>query len=509
MEITVTELPESRARVEAEVPASDVDKQMQRAARGLAREMRMPGFRKGKAPASLVIQRMGRGAVLEQAVRDALPQWYEQALVKSNISPIGSPDIEVTSTPEEDGDALGFKFEIAVRPPAKLGEYKDLEVGRASADVPDDIVDREVDTIREQAARLEPVEREAAMGDVAIIDFVGKIDGEPFEGGDASDYNLELGSDSLIEGFEEQLTGAKAGDEVQVKVAFPGEYRAEHLAGKDAIFDVTVKEVREKVLPEPNDDMVSEATEFDTLDELRADIRGKLAEAAEQRIEEEFRVAAVDAAVENAEIEIPQEIIDAQALERWGRVERQLSERGIDAAQFLQMQGRSRDDLIEEAKPDAARELRRESVLKAIAEAEELSATEEEMLEALRHTAEHHERTTPEKLLERIRREDRVQLVVNDIVGRKAVDLVAESAKQVPLSDEETRAKLWATEGPHEHDHAAHEHDHGDEGEAATEPAGDAEEAPTDEPVAEPTADEPAAEPETAPPSKLWTPGSD
>ncbi len=506
MEITVTDLPDSRVRVEAEVPGPAVDKQMQRAARGLAREMRMPGFRKGKAPPSLVIQRIGRGAVLEQAVRDALPEWYEQALIKSNINPIGSPDIEVTSTPEDDGDALGFKFEIGVRPPAKLGEYKGLEVGRAGDEVPDDIVDREVETIREQASRLEPVERAAAMGDIAIIDFVGKIDDEPFEGGDASDYNLELGSDSLIEGFEEQLVGASAGSEVTVNVAFPGDYRAEHLAGRDAAFDVTVKEVREKILPDLDDDLASEATEFDTLDDMRADIREKLAEAAEQRIEEEFRVAAVDAAVENAEIEIPQEIIDAQAAERWERVERQLAQRGMDAATFLQMQGRTREDMIEEARPDAARELRRESVLKAIAEAEELDATEEEMLEALRHTAEHHERTTPEKLLERVRREDREQLVINDIVGRKAVDLVAEAAKPVPLSEEETRAKLWATEGPQDHDHAAHDHDHErSDGPAETEAQPQAEEAGGDPQELTLPGD---PEPQPAEPSKLWTPGS-
>lgn len=479
MEITVTDLPDSRARVEAEVPGPDVDKQITRAARGLAREMRMPGFRKGKAPPSLIVQRLGRGAVLEQAVRDALPEWYEQALIQSNINPIGNPEIEVTETPTEDGAPLGFKFEIAVRPPAKLGEYKGLEVGRPSTEVPDDIVDRELDNIREQGARLEPVDRAAALGDTAIIDFLGKINDVPFEGGDASDYNLELGSNSLIEGFEEQIVGAKAGDEIEVKVAFPGEYRAEQLAGKDAVFEVTLKEVREKVLPELTDDLASEATEFDTLDELRADIRSKLSEAAEERIEEEFRIAAVDAAVENAKIDIPQEIIDAQAEERWRRVESRLAEQGIDAATFLQMQGgRSREDLIEEAKPDAERELARESVLKAIAEAEEMKPTEEEMIEALRHTAEHHERTTPEKLLERIRREDREQLVINDIIGRKAVDLVAESAKPVPLSEEETREKLWSTEGTHEHDHSGHDHDNGDDdavAEAETDEAPEAE----------------------------------
>ena len=447
MKTTVTELPDSRVSVEAEVPGADVDKSIQRAARGLAREMRMPGFRKGKAPASLVIQRLGRGAVLEQAVRDALPEWYERALLDSGIAPIGNPEIEVTDTPEADGEALSFKFEISVRPPAELGEYKGLEVPRADTSVPDDIVDREVESIRESASRLEAVERAAVEGDIVVIDFLGRLGDEPFEGGEASDYNLELGSNSLIEGFEEQLVGASGGDEVTVEVTFPEDYRAEGLAGNDATFDVTVKEVREKVLPELDDDFVSEATEFDTLDELRGDIREKLTEAATTRIEEDFRLAAVDAAVDNATVEIPQEIIDAQALERWERVERQLQSRGMDPAMFLEMQGQTREDLIEEAKPDADRELRREAVLKAIAEAEDIEVTDDEMIEALRHTAEHHERTTPEKLLERIRREGREDLVTADIRSRKAVDLVAEAATPVAQSEEETRSKLWTPDG--------------------------------------------------------------
>jgi len=497
--------------VEAEVPGADVDKRMQRAARSLAREMRMPGFRKGKAPPSLVIQRVGRDAVLEQTVRDALPEWYETALIDSGINPIGNPELEVTSAPSDEGEPLAFKFEIAVRPPAKLGPYKGLEVGRADPDVPEDVIDREVEAIREQAAKLEPVERAAALGDVLVIDFVGKIDGEPFEGGDATDYMLELGSGSLIEGFEEQLIGAEADDEREVKVSFPENYRAGHLAGRSAEFSVSAKEVREKVRPEVNDDLAAEATEFDTLAELRDDIRSKLSEAAQQRIEEDFRVAAVDAIVERATIEIPQEIIDAQAVERWERVERELASRGIEAATFLQMQemqGRSREDLIDEAKPDAARELRREAVLKAVAEAEEIEVTDAEMIEALAHTAEH-ERTTPEKLLERLRREGREALVVNDIRGRKAVDLVAELAKPVPLSPEEAREKLWAS------DREAGEPPGNDDGGADD---GSADASPTEAPPAEEGAAEPEpdpeqasapAQPEPAAPSKLWTPGSD
>jgi trigger factor len=445
MQTVVTELPDSRARVEVEVPAELVDRGMQRAARSLAREMRMPGFRKGKAPPSLVIQRLGFGAVMQEAIRESLPEWYEQGLLGSGISPVGDPSIEIVSAPEEEGAALSFKFEIGVRPKAKLGEYKGLEVGRAEAEPTDEIVDREVERIRAGFAKLEPVERAAASGDVLLIDFEGLLDGKAFEGGKAADYLLELGSGQLIEGFEEQLTGASGGEEREVKVTFPEDYQSEQLAGEDAVFAVEVKEVREKVLPELDDDFASESSEFDTLEELRADIGKRVAEAVDERAEQDFRVAAVDAVVETATVELPDELVAARAGERLERFERQIAGRGMSPDAFLQMQGKTREELLEESKPDALRELKRESVLAAIAEAEEIEVSEEEMVEALAHTAEH-ERTTPEKLLDRLRENGRDAMVREDIQVRKAIDLIAESAKPIPLEQAEAREKIWTPE---------------------------------------------------------------
>jgi trigger factor len=445
VETSVTELAGSRVRVEVEVPSEEVEKGVNRAARTLAREMRLPGFRKGKAPPSLVIQRLGFGAVLDEAIRDSLPEWYERALLGARISPIGDPSVEMVSTPEAEGEPLGFKFEIGVRPRAELGDYKGLEVGRAEPEVPDDILDREVERIREGFARLEPVERPAAEGDALLIDFEGFVDGQAFEGGAATDYLLELGSGRLIEGFEQQLIGAGGGDERRVEVIFPDDYGAEQLAGEDAVFDVRVKEVREKVLPELDDDFASEASEFDTLEELRADIGEKLSEAVGERIEQDFRVAAIDAAAEAATLELPDELTTARAEERLDRLERQLSSRGMDPAAYYQMQGRTREEVLEETRPDAERELKREAVLAAVAEAEAIEVTDEEMIEALAHTAEH-ERTTPEKLLERLRKNGRDEMVREDIRIRKAIDLVAETAKPIPLGQAEAREQLWTPE---------------------------------------------------------------
>ena len=445
METTVKELPGSRVEIEVEVPAEDVERGVNRAARSLAREMRLPGFRKGKAPPSLVIQRLGYGAVLEEAIRDSLPEWYERALLGSAVSPVGDPSVEIVSTPEAEGESLGFRFEIGVRPKATLGDYSGLEVGRAEPEVPDDIVDREVERIRESFARLEPVERPAAVGDALLIDFEGMLEGKPFEGGAAGDYLLELGSGRLIEGFEDQLVGAKADEERTVKVTFPEDYQAEDLAGKEAVFKVRVKEVREKVLPDLDDEFASDASEFDTLEELRADIEERLKEAVGRRIEQDFRVAAIDAAVEGASMDLPEQLAAARATERLERLERQLAARGMDPAGYYKMQGKTREEVLEESRPDAERELKREAVLAAIAEAEEIEVSEEEMVEALSHTAEH-ERTTPEKLLERLRQNGRDEMVREDIRVRKAIDLVAEAAEPIPVGQAEAREQLWTPE---------------------------------------------------------------
>jgi len=445
METTVKELPNSRVEVEAEVAAAEVEKATSRAARAMAKEMRMPGFRAGKAPASLVIQRLGFGPVLQEAIREALPEWYELALFDSGVSPIGDPSIEMVSTPENEGESLKFKFEVGVRPAAKLGDYKGLEVGKEEKEVPDEIVDTEVERIREGFARLEPVDRAAAEGDSLLIDFEGFVDGSAFQGGAAEDYLLALGSGQLIEGFEEQLVGAEAGEEREVNVTFPEDYQAEHLAGEDAVFKVKVKEVREKVLPELDDDFASDASEFDTLEELRDDVREKVGTALGSRAEEDFRIAAIDAAVEAATVEVPAELATARATERWERMERQLAGRGMDPNAFLQMQGKSRDELIAETKPDAEKELKREAVVTAIAEAEGIEVSEEEMIAALEHSAEH-ERTTPEKLLERLRKSGRDKMVSEDLRARKAIELVAESAKPIPKEQAEAREKIWTPE---------------------------------------------------------------
>lgn len=442
MKTSVTELEDSRARVEVEVPADEVSVQVQRAARALAREMRMPGFRKGKAPPSLAIQRLGYDNVFEEALREALPGWYEKAVFTAGVVPIGDPEVEVTKAPESDGETVEFQFEVGVRPVAELGEYLGVEVPRASADVPDEVIDRELERLRDGMASLEPVERAAEDGDHLLVDFVGRLDDVEFEGGTANDHTIIIGSGQLIDDFEEQLIGASAGDEREVKVSFPEDYGAAELAGQDAVFTVNVKEVREKKLPELDDDFAIEASEFDTIAELREDIAAKVGESAEARIDQEFRTAAIDAVVANAKVAVPENIVRARGEERWDRVERQMAAQGMDPNTYLQAQGKTRDEIIGESLDDAEREIRREAVLVAVAEAAGVEITDEELEAELEHMASH-ERTTPAKLLKRLRRDGRDEMIAADIRVRKAIDAIAEGAKEVPMEAEEAKEKIW------------------------------------------------------------------
>jgi trigger factor len=428
---TVTELPESRVRVEAEIGTDELDRRVAQAARELARNLRVPGFRAGKAPPPVVIRRIGRKAVLDEAVRESLGTWYRAAIDDARVVPVGEPDIDIDmdALPDE-GQPLHFSIEIGVRPKATLGDYKGLDVPKREPDVSDETIGNELEGLRERTAKLEPVDRPAARGDFVTMDFAGTLNGEAFAGGEGRDQMIELGSGRLVPGFEEQLEGAVGGESRTVKVTFPEDYGAPNLAGQDAEFAVTVRDVRAKQLPELNDELAEEAG-FDSLDELREDIRSRLSEIESQRIDAEFREAALDAAVEKAEIDVPDSLVEARARELWDSMLHSLAHQGISRDAYLRISGRSEEETIEQAKPDAEQALKREAVLAAIAEAESLEPTEDEMLEAVKEAAPPGDRTSPKKLLERLRANGRLDALKDDLSQRKALDLVAESAKPV------------------------------------------------------------------------------
>jgi trigger factor len=445
-----TELDDARVRVDVEVRPDAVEREVQTAARGLGREMKIAGFRQGKVPPAVVVQRVGRDAVLDEAVRRALPGWYEQAISDAGAVPVGEPKLTLDDLPEK-GSPLRFSVEIAVRPTARLGDLEGLEVGRRESGVDAAQIDAEIDRLRESLASLETVDRPASEGDFVVLDFEGRVDGEPFEGGDARGFVLELGSGRLVEGFESQLGGASAGDEREVRVTFPGDYRSEELAGKEAVFDVAVKEVKEKRLPEADDELAAEAGGFDTLDELRGEIESRLAERDEQAIDQEFRQAVVDAAVDRSTVDIRDDLVHAKAHDMWSETARRLRAQGIDPGRYLEMVGKTEEELVHEAEDDARTALRRESVLAAVVESEGIDASDEEVMDTLRAAAAQSGDEAPSekqlrRSLERARRDGRDELLREDIAMRKAVDWLVDRATPIPAERAEARDRLWTPE---------------------------------------------------------------
>jgi trigger factor len=448
---TVTELPESRVRVEAAVAPSEVERRMQETARKLGGSLKIPGFRKGKVPPPVVIRRLGREYVLDEAMRDALGAWYVDAVDISGIAPVGEPDINFGELPAA-GAPVTFTIEIGVRPLAKLGTYKGIDVERREPSADEEAIDAEVERLRDRLATLETVERAAELGDHVVMDYVGKLDGVPFEGGEGRDQLLELGSGRLIPGFEEQLVGAGAGDERLVEVTFPEDYGAEHLSGQPATFEVKVSEVKVKLLPELDDDFASDAAGFDTLAELREDIATRLKESEEHNIEHEFERDVLDAVAAAATIEVPHQLVHARAHELVEETMRNLARQGISKEMYLQISGQDEEQMAHEAEEEAAQTLRREAVIAAVVAAEKIEASDEQILEALEPTAERG-KTTTQKLFDELAKNGRLNRLRADLSERQAVEWLVKNAKSVapgakPAPKKAAVAKKPATDKP-------------------------------------------------------------
>ncbi len=449
---TVTELPDSRVRLQVQVPSSELEGRLEHKANQLGRELKLPGFRRGKVPAPLVIQRIGRETVLEEAVRDTLSRWYSDAIETAGIVPVGDPQVALGDLPPQ-GEALEFSIEIGVLPKAELGPYTGLEVARREPAVEEQLIEQEVDATRERLARLETAERPAAKGDFVVVDYTGSLvdpDGDGQEhlqalpGGEGRDQLIELGAGNLIPGFEEGLLGASAGETRTVELSFPADYGNEELAGRDASFEVTVKEVKLKELPAVDDDFAIDAG-FDSVEELREDIRRRLTDAEQERIEGEFRQSALDAAVANARVGLTPELIKARAQEMWERMLHSLSHRGISREAYLQIAGRKEEEILAEMEPEAELALRREAVLTAVVAAEDISPTEEELLKAISPVAER-EGAEPAKLLEDLRKSGRLEELREDLAARQAVELIAAAATPIPVAQAQAREELWTPE---------------------------------------------------------------
>ncbi len=443
LKTTVTELPESRVRLAVEVPPEEVERRINQAARELGSRLRVPGFRRGKVPPPVVIRRVGREALVEEAVRDALPRWYQEAIDEAGIAPVGDPELDVSTQPDQ-GQAFTFSIEIGVRPEARLGQYKGLEVGRREPHADPQAIEQELQKLRERLGKLEHVDRAAEQGDFVVVDYAGRTDGQPLEGAEGRDQLLELGTGRLLPGFDEALTGAAAGEQKEIEVTFPEDH-PEDLRGRTATFEVTVKEVRAKQLPELSDELAADAAGFDTLDELREDITGRLREADEHAIEREFQQAVLDVAVEQATIDVPEKLVHARAHELIHDTLQALERQGVSKEAYLRIAGSDEEKLAKDAEPEASAALKREAVLAAVVEAEGIEPSEEELLEELAPVAQQDGRK-PERVLADLRRRGTLERFREDVANRKALELLVSEAKPIPQEQARAREKLWTPE---------------------------------------------------------------
>jgi trigger factor len=415
----------NRGVLTVEVEAAEVSKGLDAAFQKVVKKVNVPGFRKGKMPRGLFEQRFGVESLYQDALDILLPEAYASAIVETGIEPVDRPEIDIEQM--EKGQNLIFKATVIVKPEVKLGEYKGLEVEAFDATVSDEDVENEIKTLQERQAELVVKEEGTAdNGDTVVIDFEGFVDGEAFEGGKAENYSLELGSNSFIPGFEEQLVGTATGESKDVEVNFPEEYHAAELAGKPAVFKVTVHEIKTKQLPALDDEFAKDVDdEVESLDALKEKIKNRLVSDKEHQAEHHVRDAVVEAAAKNAEIEVPDAMVDTELDRMMNEFEQRLQMQGMNLELYFQFSGQNEDVLREQMKEEAANRVRVNLTLEAIAKAENIEATDEDVENELENMAKVYNMTV-----------DNIKKALGGVSGlkadlqlKKAVDFLVENKK--------------------------------------------------------------------------------
>ena len=421
-------MEKNMAKLTIEVAAEDLEKAMQNAYQKAKGRISIPGFRKGKAPRKMIEQMYGKGIFLEDAVNALIPEHYSKALAECDLEIVSQPTIDITQA--EPGKALIFTAEVATKPEVTLGDYKGVEVPKTEINVTDEDVDAEIKKEQEKNSRTINVEdRGAQLQDVVTIDFEGSVDGVPFDGGQATEYPLTLGSNTFIPGFEDQLVGAKVGDDVDVKVTFPEEYQAKELAGKEAVFKCAVKKIEAKELPELDDDFAKDVSEFDTLAEYKEHVKTNLVERKENEAKRAKEDAAVDKAIENAQMDIPEAMLQTQCRQMLDDFSRRMQSQGLSMEQYFQFTGMTADKMMEDMKPQALKRIQTRLVLEKVAEVENIQPTEEEVNEEIAKMAEAY-KMEADKLKELLG-ERELEQMKKDMAVQKAVTVIADAAKEV------------------------------------------------------------------------------
>ena len=428
MSLQVEKLEKNMAKLTVEVPAEQFEKALTTAFNKNKSRFNIPGFRKGKAPQAMVEKMYGVEVLYEDAINEALDATYGDAVTESELDVVSRPEIDVVQV--EKGKELIYTATVAVKPEVTLGEYKGIEVEKASAEVSDEDIEAELKKVQEQNSRLITVEDRAVEdGDQTVVDFEGFVDGTPFEGGKGEDYPLTIGSHSFIDTFEEQLIGKNIGEECEVHVTFPEEYHAKELAGKPAVFKVTVKEIKRKELPELNDEFAGEVSEFETLEEYKNDVKAKLSLTKQKEAATENENHVVDKVVENATMDIPEPMIDSQVNNMVNDYARRMQSQGLSLEQYMQFTGMTIDTLKEQMKPQAVKRIQTRLVLEAIVKAENITVSDEAVEKEIADMAESYKMEVAQ--IKEYMGENGIEQMKEDLAVQEAVDFLVAEAKLV------------------------------------------------------------------------------
>lgn len=437
MSVSVEKLEKSMAKLTVTVSARDFDHYVELVYERQKHSIAIPGFRKGKAPRKIIEKMYGAGVFFEDAANDAINATYEDAVNESGEEIVSNPTIDVTQIAP--GKDFIYTAEVALKPPVSLGKYKGLEIKKVpKEEVTDADVDAELKRQQDANAKIvEVTDRPVQDKDDITLDFAGSIDGEPFEGGTATDYDLVIGSGSFIPGFEDQLIGAKIGEEKDVNVTFPEDYHAKDLAGKPAVFKCTVKTIKEKQLPELNDDFADEVSEFSTLDEYKADIRKNLEVQREDAWKQTRQNEAVAAAVADAKLDLPDAMVETQAESLANEFGQNLAMQGMRLQDYLKYTGMTQQQFIDQMKPQATTRIKNSLVLEAIADAEKIEVSDEELEDEYNSMAKQYNMTVDQ--IRNVFKDDKAKEdLKKDTALRKAAELIADEAKEIeePVKDD-------------------------------------------------------------------------
>ena len=407
--------------LEFSVDKETFDKAVSNAYRKQVGKITVPGFRKGKAPRSVIEKMYGKGFFYEDAINEVLPDAFDEALKESKLDMVGQPEFDVVSI-DENGVVMSAK--VAVKPTAKIDGYFGIEAEKAVAEVTDEEVEAELNTIRERNSReIEVTDGDSQMGDVCTIDYEGFVDGVAFEGGKGSDYPLKLGSGNFIPGFEEQVAGHKLEEEFDVNVTFPEEYHAKELAGKAAVFKTVIHKIKHIELPELDDDFAKDVSEFDTMDEYRADVKAKIAKRHEDEADRKFEDAILDTLIEKLKADIPEQMYVAETENFVRDYDNRLRMQGLDLKTYFQYTGMTLDSLREQLRPQAEKQVKLRLALEAIAKKEKIKVTKADIEEELKRIADAYQMD-----IEKVREMVPADSVAEDMKVKKAMDLVKENA---------------------------------------------------------------------------------